>query len=280
MSDRNFFRLAVSIPLDIEIIDAPAPLAGTLVDISEGGCKITSKQMLLKGVELAFELPRKNKEPLKLRGRICHVDFKAMTKLFDYGIQYVGLRPADADAIYQFVVEEQRRKLQTREGHVEATKNGKAAKDRQAVLRVERQFPIQYAIFGTRNFTPAIASDISRGGLRIVIDRQVPDDRTLELRFTLPNDVLDVLTKRTHSRDSSMFGREITVKEHKARPFAELRMQVRPLPGWHEIKGAYHYSVSFVRPKPELLEEIERFIHAAQLTEIKAKRMPQKTAWH
>lgn len=278
MSDRNFFRLAVTIPLEVDVVDAPLPVQGTLVDISEGGCKIAAKQMLLKGVELAFELQRKNKEPLKLRGRICHVDFKAMTKTFDYGIQYLGLRPADADAIYQFVVEEQRRKLQTREGHLEAAKNGKA-KDRQAVLRVERKFPIQYAIFGQRAFTPAVATDVSRGGLRIVLDRQIPDDRTLELRFALPNDVLEVLTTRTHSRDASLFGREITVKEQKARPFEELRMQVKILPGWHEIKGLFHYSVSFVRPKPQMIEEIERFIHAAQLTEIKAKRAPQKTAW-
>jgi len=54
MSDRNFFRLAVSIPLEIDVVDAPLPVQGTLVDISEGGCKIAAKQMLLKGVELAF----------------------------------------------------------------------------------------------------------------------------------------------------------------------------------------------------------------------------------
>lgn len=278
MADRNYFRLAVSIPLEIEIADTPAPLQGTLVDISEGGCKIAAKSMLLKGVEMAFELPRKAKEPLRLRGRICHIDFKPMTKTFDYGIQYIGLRPADSDMIYQFVVEEQRRKLQTREGHIEAAKNGKA-KDRHAVLRVERTFPIQYAIFGQRTFAPAIATDISRGGLRVVLDRFIPDDRTLELRFTLPGDVLDVLTRRSQSRDDSLFGREITIKEQRARPFSELRMQVKLLAGWHEIKGMFHYSVSFVRPKPQMLEEIGRFIHAAQLTEIKTKRGLQKTVW-
>ncbi len=132
----------------------------------------------------------------------------------------------------------------------------------------------------TRAFTPAVASDISRGGLHIVLDRQIPDNRTLELRFTLPNDVLEVLTTRTHSRDASLFGREITVKEQKARPFEELHMQVKILSGWHEVKGLFHYSVAFVRPKPAMLEEIERFIHAAQLAEIKAKRSPQKTAWN
>jgi len=46
------------------------------------------------------------------------------------------------------------------------------------------------------------------------------------------------------------------------------------------FKGPFHYSVLFVRPKAQMLEEIDRFIHAAQLTEIKAKRAPQKTAWH
>ena len=274
-SNRNYFRLAVNLPIELDIEGMPASLPATLVDISEGGCKIASKSMLLKETAMEFELPRKGKEPLKLRGKVRHIDFKATTRTFDYGIEYLGLRPADTDAIYQFVVEEQRRKLQTKDG--EPLSRAAKARDRQAVLRVERKFPVQYAVFGQRGMTPAMALDISRGGMRIVLDRVVPEERTLDLRFTLPADVLDVLTQREHSRDESIFGREITVKEKKARPFPELRIQVKVLPGWHEIRGAYHYSVAFLRPKPDFIEEVERFLHAAQLTEIKAKRAPQST---
>ncbi|MDP9017889.1 MAG: PilZ domain-containing protein [Candidatus Eremiobacteraeota bacterium] len=278
---RNFFRLAVNLPLKLDVTGIPQPVPATLIDISEGGCKISSKSILLKEVDLAFEVPRNGKEPLKLRGKVRHIEFKGVTHTFDYGISYVGLRPADTDAIYQFVVEEQRRKLQAKDtDNAPTTRVGGKTKDREAaVLRVERRFPIKFTIFGQRTLEAGIAIDVSRGGMRVILPRQMPDDRTLELRFTLPDDVLDVLTRREHSRAEGLFGRDITVKEKRARLFQELRIQVKMLPGWHEIKGAFHYSVSFLRPKPDFTEEIERFLHAAQLTEIKAKRAPQRTIY-
>lgn len=278
MPARNFFRLAVNLPIEVLIVDSPLPVKATLIDISEGGSKIHSQSMLLKDSEFTFEVPRAGKPPLKLHGRIRHVDFKPTTRTFDYGVEHTHQSRNDADEIYQFVLEEQRRKLQRNEdtgGANVAARKGKPA-NRQAVLRVERKFPIQYVPYGSRTPSPAVAQDISRGGMRIVIDRILPEDRTFELRFVLPADVLDVLTRREQSREGSMFGRELTVKEIKARPFPETRVHVKILPGWHEIKGVYYYSVSFVRPKPGVIEEIERFLHAAQLTEIQAKRAPKK----
>lgn len=277
MSERNYFRLAVNIPIEVRVVDAPLPVKATLIDISEGGSKIHSKNMLLKDSEFTFEVPRPGKAPLKLTGRIRHVDFKATTRTFDYGVEHLHLRKNDSDEIYQFVLEEQRRKLQVKNGGdaPHPARAGKTA-DRQNVLRVERKFPVQFVPYGSRTPNPALALDISRGGMRIVVDRVLPEDRTFELRFTLPADVLDVHTRREQSREGSLFGREITVKEVKARPFSETRVQVKILPGWHEVKGAYHYSVAFMRPRPDVLDEIERFLHAAQLTEIQAKRAPQK----
>ncbi|GAC1613776.1 MAG: hypothetical protein NVS9B12_14870 [Vulcanimicrobiaceae bacterium] len=277
MSERNYFRLAVDFRVEMRVADYPAPVLGTLTNISEGGCKVAATPMILKDAEVCFELPRPGKPPLKLRGKVAHIDFNALSKTFEYGIQYFGLRPADSDEIYQFVVEEQRRKvLLERPGGL--ARNGKA-EDRSPVLRVERTFPIQSAIYGQRIFKPGTATDVSRGGMRIVLDQRVPEDHNLELRFTLPDDVLEVMTKRTQSRDGSVFGREITIKEQKARAFSEVRMQVKVLAGSREIRGSFHYSAQFVRPKPEAIEEIERFLHAAQLTELKAARMPQQSVW-
>lgn len=277
MSARNYFRLSVNLPIDVYVTGAPAPVAATLVDISEGGSKIHSKNMLLKDSELSFELKRPGKEPLKLSGRVRHVDFKATTRTFDYGIEHVHKHRGSADDIYQYVLEEQRRKLQTKDGLVDRdTGPARKAASRENVLRVERKFPIEFVPYGSRTPNPAVAHDISRGGMRIVVDRVLAEDRTFELRFTLPADVLDVLTRKEHSRDGSIFGREISVKEVRPKPFAQVRIHAKILPGWHELKGVYHYSVAFVRPTPAALEEIERFLHAAQLTEIKAKRAPQK----
>ena len=273
-ADRNYFRLAVNVPVELEIetVTGP-PMPAAIVNISEGGCRINAKAMMLKDAKISFDLNRPGKAPLRLSGIVKNIDFRADTRLFDYGVQFVGLRPADADAVYQFVIEEQRRALAAKDetpAHGRHLKDGRAA--RQEVLRVERAFEISYSVPGQRGANPAIALDISRGGMRIVLDRAINTDRSVDLRFTLPQDVLDALTRREESRGGSIFGREISVKEVKAPPFPELRVAVKFMPGMHEIKGRFHYSVSFLRPKPEFIDQVERYIHAAHLTELKKKK--------
>jgi len=39
-----------------------------------------------------FELPRPDKAPLKLCGKVAHIDFQPMSNRFEYGVHFLGLR--------------------------------------------------------------------------------------------------------------------------------------------------------------------------------------------
>ena len=273
-NDRKHYRLQTNYPVDIVVPSVAVPVPATLGDISEGGARIVSRSMLLRGTDMEFSLARAGKPPLTLRGTIASIDFKQENRMFHYGVKYRNLRPADSDGIYQFIVEQQRRSLQQK--HQEADTQPKApglrsVRERSA-YRVERLFPVRYSVIGLRGSDSATAVDTSIGGMRIAFDRKQQLDRELDLRFTLPADVLDVLTRREASRDASIFGRTVDVEEVKARPFSEMQVHAKLLPHMEEVNGKYLYSVNFVRASNFVAEELQRFVHAAQLTELNKTR--------
>jgi c-di-GMP-binding flagellar brake protein YcgR len=277
-NDRKFYRLQTNFPIDIVVPSVAVPVPATLGDISEGGARIVSKSMLLRGTDIEFTLKREGKAPLKLLGTIASIDFKQENRMFHYGIKYRNLRPADSDSIYQFIVEQQRRGMQQKHNAAEeaskTTSNGSALRSvrERAAYRVEKTFPIRFSIVGMRGTNDARALDTSIGGMRISFDRKMQLDRELDLRFTLPSEVLDVLTRREASRDGSIFGRTVELKEIKARRFTELQVHAKVLPAMEEIGGRYIYSITFVRASNFVAEELQRYVHAAQLTELNKAR--------
>ena len=280
-NDRKHFRLALNLPIDITVPSAPVALPATLGDLSEGGCRIVSKSMLLRDSDLAFDLKREGKPPVKLAGKVMSVDYKQGNKLFHYGVRFSRLRTADSDAVYQYIVEQQRRAIKTNDSEQRPSAPGRAALrsvPERGAYRVEKMFPLRYSVTGLRGSSPAIAVDLSVGGMRIAFDRKQQIDRELDLFFTLPADVLDVLTRHESSRDASIFGRTVQTLEKKARPFGEMQLHAKLLPAMTEVNGRYIYSVIFVRPSTFVQDEVQRYVHAAQLTELHKQRGRAATA--
>lgn len=277
-NDRQFYRLETNFPINIVVPSVAVPVPATLGDISEGGARIASRSMLLRGTDIEFTLAREGKVPLKLRGSIASIDFKQENRMFHYGVKYRNLRPAESDAIYHFIVEQQRRGMQQKhqaaEEAAKTTSNGSSLRSvrERAAYRVEKTFGVRFSIVGMRGTNDARALDTSVGGMRISFDRKMQLDRELDLRFTLPSDVLDVLTRREASREGSIFGRTVELKEIKARQFTELQVHARLLPAMQEINGRYVYSVTFVFASNFVAEELQRYVHAAQLTELNKAR--------
>lgn len=277
ISDRKYFRLPLHYAVDIVVPSVAVPVPSTLADISEGGARIISRSMLMRGTEISFDLERAGKAALTLRGTVASVEYVQAQKEFQYGVQFRALRPADTDSIYQFIVEQQRRGLQAKEAQTQAHGQPPALRSasQRSAYRVERVFGVRFSVAGMRGIENATVLDTSIGGMRIAFSRALHLDREIELRFTLPADVLDVLTRREASRDQSIFGRTVAVKEVKARGFSELHVRAKVLPQAQEANGKFFYSVSFVRTSTFVSDELQRFVHAAQLTELAKKRQLQ-----
>lgn len=250
--NRKFFRLPVKIDIEMQVASVAVPVPSTLADISEGGCRIVARAMLKKDSAIAFALPRSGKTPLKLNGVIKAVDFKSANRTFDYRVQFSALRPADRDEVYQYIVEQQRRSAKAAEAasapaRASHAPSGSIAK--RGAYRVQRLFPCRYVIAGQRSSSPATVLDVSAGGMRVAFDKPLGLERSVDLKFTLPNDVLAVLKG--------------------SRQFVELSSRATVLPGGSMQKGRFLASVSLVNPAPFVIEEIARYVHAAQLNELR-----------
>ena len=273
-NQREHFRLALELPINVMSPSVAVPVPATLNDVSEGGARITAQIMLLRGSAVEFDLPRgEGSKPVKLQGAITSINFKQSNRTFIYGIQFKTMRQADRDVVYAFIVEHQRRGIQSKLEPPVSKQNSlelHSVRERGA-YRVDRSFAVRYSVLGQRGSTPATALDVSRGGMRLVADRALRTDQDLEVRFTLPSDVLTVLARREVTRSGSIFGRELEMKEIKPPTFEEMHCQVKLLTSTQE-KGKFIYSVTFVRPTDHFSEEIQRFVHASQLSELQRQR--------
>lgn len=275
-NDRKHFRLPVNVAIDITVPSAPVQLPATLGDLSEGGCRVLCKSMLLRDSDIKFDLKRDGKAPVTLSGKVMSIDYKQGNKMFHYGVKFNTLRPAQSDAVYQYIVEQQRRgiaaKKQEAQSQAPAAKTPLRSVSERSAYRVEKMFPIRYSVIGMRGTNTAVALDTSIGGMRVAFDSKQNPDRELDLKLTLPNQVLDVLTRREHSREGSIFGRTVQVIEKKARQFSEMQVHAKLLPDAREVNGRFIYSVTFVRPSAFVQEELQRYVHAAQLTALQKQR--------
>lgn len=203
-------RLNVQIPITVSVSGFAAPVPATLLNVSEGGARIAGHSVFLTGSSIRFELARPGAAPLRLQGVVRHTDRAAGgIGNLEFGVEFVSMSPADVAALQTFIVAEQKRS--------------------DAALRVETQIPVHCEIAATRERFAGTAIDVSRGGMRLALDRLVPDDTEIALQFSLGSS-------------------------------AALRVQARVLRGLQRGRGEYHYNVLFLNPPASVVGAIEAFV--------------------
>jgi len=220
---RGSVRLSVNVPVVASVAGFSAPIPAILVNLSESGCRMTARSIFLTGSSVRFDLPRPGQSSLKLQGTVRNMEPGKGGAGNEYGIEFQRLSPADAGALRALVAQQQQ----------------SAAN----IVRVETDFPVQCRLQNQRDAIPAVALDLSRGGMRIEVARALPEDCAVTLRFTLPADILGPLAKM--------------------RPFREMQIEGRLLRGSQRPRGEYHYSILFVNPGATFIEEVDRFVRAA-----------------
>ncbi len=248
---RSFYRQAMYLRIDLRVAGVRIPVPSTLVDISAGGCQIHARTLIKPHVAIEFEIPRNGKSPLRLAGKLRKVTYTATDRTFRYAVEFDSLSDGMRDELARFIHEEQRRALSiSRRGvEEERPKPSMRLQELRAHRRVEVNLSVTYTVGSTPGNFEGIAVDVSTGGLRLISDRVLRQEWDVNIRFTLPNDVLRVL----HSRAGIQ------------RPFSELRLVARPLPGVKQTRGRYMQSLVWVNPDPQTTDEIHRFVEANTL---------------
>ncbi|MDP9017729.1 MAG: PilZ domain-containing protein, partial [Candidatus Eremiobacteraeota bacterium] len=234
------------------------PLPALLVDISGGGCLIASRIMVEGGQPVSYTLRRGDGKPdMKLSGVIRTKRYAESEHIYFYGVKFDPMKTADHDVLLQEISQLERRLIVHKRAEAEmplkkppavalSAVGKKKAEQSRSAFRVSWPFQMTYKVPGIPGTHRATALDTSSGGMRIATDMVLRREWVLELSFTLPAQVLEVLEHHESANASELFGNRYAQKSLvvKQRPFATMTVQANVIPGVQEARGRYVHGIS------------------------------------
>lgn len=253
---RLYYRQPMYQRIDVRAAGVRVAVPATLVDISGGGCRLHARTMLKPRVAVEFELPRPDQAPLRVAGRIRNAAYTPEDRTFRYAIAFEGLEGFVREQLLRFVLEEQRRSIRSVKRPIETAPPGQPPlrlRELRRAPRIEINVPVLYSIGDSIHLQQATAVDVSTGGIRLILDQVLRQEWVVAVRFTLPNDILKVLAQAQGSTAQMM------------RPFSEVKMLTRPLPGVRQSRGRFVQSLAFAHTDTHGVDEIARFVQTSKL---------------
>jgi c-di-GMP-binding flagellar brake protein YcgR len=255
---RLFYRQAMYLRINLRVSGLRVPVPATLIDLSGGGGMVQSRTMLRPHTPAEFDLPREGQPHLRLGGKIRKVTYSANDRTFRYALEFDALSDETREALLRFIIEEQRRTISLSKRGTDIAKPVLSTRiqEQRAHRRIELNMPVRYDIVDRTGVYAATAVDISTGGIRLIGEQVLRQEWTISIRFTLPSDVLRVVT-------------HVKGAQRSTAPFQELRLQARVLPGVKQSRGKYVQSLVWLHPDPRATDEIDRFVQAAQYASLR-----------
>jgi hypothetical protein len=272
-NQRGTYRQSIELPIAVEIDGLPAPVYGTLINISETGCRIRSLILIDRDRDVSFELKRPGHPAIHLRGKVVSRSTPPTGGGYEYGITFKQTNSERA-ALSKEIQEMQRREAAARADARPATTGTTAsalsAKQRRGSVRTLVGFPVRYRIPGRPGMT-AEANDVSTGGLRLITADKLENGTLVELRFTLPNSVLWVYPTAEERTEITPFGpRRIRIPDNR-RSFEEMIVHGRVVSRFAPNRDREVYGVQFTDIDGYQREEVARFTHAVQLAKLRSE---------
>lgn len=271
-NQRRTYRQSIELPIAVEITGLPAPVYGTLVNISETGCRIRSLILIDRDRDVRFELKRPGHKAILLKGRVVSRATPSSGGGYEYGVTFV-LTNTEREVLLGEIQEMQRREAAARaDNRPPSVAPAPAATDKQrrGSVRTMVGFPVRYRTPGK----PAIvaeANDVSMGGLRLITAEKIEIGTMVELRFTLPNSVLWVYPAPEERTEITPFGeRRIRIPDNR-RPFDEVLVHARVVSRFAPQREREVYGVQFTDIDGYQREEVARFTHAVQLAKLRSE---------
>jgi len=138
--------------------------------------------------------------------------------------------------------------------------------------RASFEFPVLYAAAGRTGVRTALANDLSSGGLRLIGDEDFPDESTLELRFTLPNDLIKDVHVEKEIVQTTPRGKTKKKIMVPPEPFHEMSVRAKiVIAFFNPRRRKFAHGVQFVEIDERTQEEIQRFIHVWQIRQLRER---------
>ena len=268
---RRFFRQSIELPIAFSVVGLPAPVHGTLINISETGCRLRSLILVERNSGVEFELRRPQHPVFQLNGRVIARTAPERGGGFEYGINFEAMPPDERQKLAHQI-----RALQRRDAKARAEKlppdvpPPSGSKQRRASVRTFAPFALRYRI-ARRASRAARGNEVSTGGLRLTASEAIPNGTILQLRFTLPSSYLEAYPPKAERTEITPFGpRTIRIPDNR-RPFEEMKIHGRVVARFLRSNGNHVYGIAFTDIDGYEREEIARFNHAVQLTNLRTE---------
>ncbi len=273
-NQRRFYRQSIELPIAIEVAGLPAPVYGTLINISETGCRLRSLILIDRDRDVEFELKRPNQPAFLLKGRIVTRATPQKGGGYEYGVSFGRMNNVERVMLAREIREMQRREAAARADRRRPTLAPKpvpkTGKQRRNSVRTMAEFPTRYRV-ANKPSVAASANDVSTGGLRLITQEPLAVGAVVEMRFTLPNDFLHAYPPAGERVEISPFGpRRVRIPDNR-RPFEEMTIHGRIVSKFQPQRGREVFGVQFTDVDGYQREEIARFTHAVQLAKLRTE---------
>lgn len=272
VNKRRFYRQSIELPIAFSVSGLPAPVYGTLMNISETGCRLRSLILVDRDRDVEFELRRPRHPVFQLNGRVIARTAPSSGGGFEYGIDFGDMMPGEREALAREIRVMQRRDAQARadKPREDVPRVMAGSKQRRASVRTFAPFSVRYRV-GRRTPVNADANEISTGGLRLIAREYISNGTIVQLRFTLPDEYLQAFPPKSERTEISPFGMQTIRIPDNRRPFEEMKLGGRIVARFVRAHGRNVYGVQFVDIDGYECEEIARFNHAVQLTRLRSE---------
>jgi c-di-GMP-binding flagellar brake protein YcgR len=262
---RQAFRLEINEPAVVSLEDGARKMSVTLVDLSEGGCRVRS-QLCLPYSQIVFNWKGPTKE-LKLYGEMVGARITPR-KGTEFNVKF-DMPQVEKDALVSELVEIQRRiafKPVEPSAPPETDKIGRA---KRKAYRAPCKFAVVYKDKEKMHDVPGVASDLSIGGMLLVVPESLAEGATITVEFTLPTEAVDLGGEQREVVEQTPFGPRKVKKLVPVRPFEAVTTQAKIVKRLGAMPEGTAYGVQFLSLSAFTSEEIARFVHAFQLTQVR-----------
>jgi len=221
---------------------------------------------------VSFNWMGPSREPIAVSGVIVAARMSD-PKTAEYGIQF-NMPQVVRDKLAAELAEIQRRKAfkpaEMAAHQIDDGETGGRAK-RQG-YRAAVQFPVTVAVTKDGRTIPVRgeSQDLSIGGMLLAMPGDYPEGTDLQLRFVLPLGAVDRGGEEREVTEQTPFGERRIKKVQPVRPFDPIEAKATLVKKTGSARnGIPCFGVGFVELSPFLKEEIARFVHAHQLSQLR-----------
>jgi PilZ domain len=264
-------RLAVAsmeMPVVMSVRRLPAPVYGTLMDVNTLGARVRSLVLMERGTEVEFDIAISGNGPLTVNGRVESRRNAAAGARFEYHVSFAAMAEPQIDALARAVRDMERRAAASRSIQRALDQIPTTDTHRRGSYRALSTFSANFRREGDA-WAEGKIGDISATGIRMNCEQLISIGTMLDMRITLPSNVLDVYPEETAVLDLTQGTPRRIGRADMRRPFEEMALRGRVVTRFQPARDREVYGVAFIEIDGYQREEIARFTHAMQLSKLR-----------